>query len=94
MATANFKVKPEDGWVAVTDAGVDFIKIRQYPLTQPIFVTTGSTTPGNDVRGYRVDGDEDAFTVNVPEADNFYVRVRNPREDYPIEVFVYYIASA
>lgn len=44
MATANFQVQPEDGWVTVA-SNVDFIRIRQYPKTQPFYVTTGSSAP-------------------------------------------------
>ena len=87
MATANFNIQPDDGWVAVTAAGVNFIKIRQYPKSQPFYITTGSSTPALTVRGYLVDCEE--FWVNVPVADNYYVRAvsAKPDQDLRIDVF-------
>jgi hypothetical protein len=87
MATANFSIQPEDGWVEVTDDAVSFIRIRGYPSSQAYYVTTGETTPADTVRGYRIDCEE--FWCDVPILDNFYVRVVNskPDIDYRIDVF-------
>lgn len=90
MATANFVIQPEDEWVAVTAAGVNFIKIRGYPDSQAFYVTSAATTPAATVRGYRVDCHE--FEVNVATTDNYYVRVTNPKpgvadEGLRIDVF-------
>ena len=92
MATTNFNIQAEDGWVAVTDAGVDFILIRQYPDTQPFYVTTGANTPAATVRGYRVDCHE--FKVDVPVEDNFYVRAVNPKPDSDLKIDVFYVETS
>lgn len=91
MATANFNIQPQDGWVEITSAGVDFIRIHQYPETQPFYVTTGSSTPAATVRGYRVDYAE--FWCNVPVADKFYVRTTNPKPDLPLRIDVFYVLT-
>lgn len=91
MATANFDIQPDNGWVAVTAAGVDFIKIRQYPTSQPFYVTTGATTPASTVRGFRVDCDE--FWCDVPVADNYYVRAENFKPDRPLRIDVFFVLS-
>lgn len=92
MATANFNIQPDDGWVAVTSAGVNFIKIRQYPKTQPFYVTTGSSTPAATVRGYRVDCEE--FWCDVTVTDNFYVRAVSPKPDLDLRIDVFSNPSA
>ena len=73
MATANFDIAAADGWVAVTAAAVDFIRIRSNTPNHAIFISTGSTAPASTVVGYKIIGDDD-FWCNVPVADNFYVR--------------------
>lgn len=92
MATANFSINPEDGWVAVTSAGVNFIRIRGYPDSQPFYVTSNPTAPASTVRGYRVDCGED-FYVNVPVTDNFYVRTTNPKPDIDFRVDVFFVLT-
>lgn len=72
MATANFLIAPEDGWIAVTSAGVDYIRIRSNTTNQPFFITTDSTPPAASVQGYKVDCGE--ICIDSPVADNFYVR--------------------
>lgn len=76
MATANFNphtLGVGGNWFAVTSAGVDFIRIRSNTNNHPFFVTTGSSLPAQSVVGYKV-SDCDEFWVDVPVADNFYVR--------------------
>lgn len=48
MATANFYVKPTDGWVAITSTPVDFIRVRAYPDDYIYFITSSSSTPSDD----------------------------------------------
>lgn len=44
MATANFYVEPQDGWVAVA-SDVAFIRISQFPHRHAFWVTTDSQAP-------------------------------------------------
>lgn len=88
-ATANFNIQPQDGWVAITAAGVDFIKVRQYPRSQPFYITSNATPPASTVRGYLVDCEEE-FLVNVPIATNFYVRAVNAKPDLALRIDVFY----
>lgn len=87
MATANFSIDAEDGWVAVTSAGVDFIRIRSNTPKHAFFVTTDASTPASTVIGYKQQCD-DGFWCDVPVTDNFYVRVaENLPQDTRIDVF-------
>lgn len=47
MATANFNLDAEDGWTAVTAAGVDFIRIRSNTNNHAFFVTSAASPPAN-----------------------------------------------
>ncbi len=47
MATANFSINAEDGWVAVTSAATDFIHIRSNTPNHAFFVTSAATLPAN-----------------------------------------------
>jgi hypothetical protein len=86
MATANFSIDAEDGWTAVTSAGVDFIKIRSNTNKHAFFVTTNPTTPASTVIGYKVTCED--FWCDVPVADNFYVRVmENLPQETRFDVF-------
>lgn len=86
MATANFFIDAEDGWTAVTSAGVDFIRIRSNTPKHAFFVTTGSSTPAATVTGYKVTCED--FWVDVPVTDNFYVRVaENLPQETRFDVF-------
>lgn len=50
MATANFSIKPEDGWVAITSGTVAFIRVNRYPASMPFYITSGSSAPSaNDL---------------------------------------------
>lgn len=92
MATANFSIQPEDGWVPVTAADVKLIKIRQYPRTQPFYVTLAAAPPANTVRGYLVDKCEEFF-INVPSgAERYYVRTINSKPDIDLRIDVLTIA--
>lgn len=92
MATANFNIQPEDGWVAVTAAGVDFIKIRQYPRTQPFYVTSAASPPAATVRGFLVDKCED-FYVDVPTTELFYVRTTRAKPDIDLRIDVFSVPT-
>jgi hypothetical protein len=86
MATANFFIDAEDGWVAVTSAGVDFIRIRSNTPKHAFFVTTGVSLPAASVIGFKTICDE--FWCNVPVGDNFYVRTQeNLPQETRIDVF-------
>lgn len=86
MATANFNINAENGWTAVTAAGVDFIRIRTNTPRHAFFVTTSPTLPAASVIGYKVLGEE--FFVDVPVSDNFYVRFEpNLPQDTRVDVF-------
>lgn len=91
MATEHFDIQPEDGWVEVTSAGVDFIRINHYPCNQPIFITTAVSAPADTVVGYRI-GEE--FYVDVPVTDNFYVRVGGPQQPNGTRVYVFSLLTA
>lgn len=94
MATANFNIQPEDGWVAVTAADVKFIKIAQYPRTQPFYVTLAASPPAKTVRGYLVDKCED-FWVDVPSGtERYYVRTTNSKPDIDLRIDVLTVATA
>lgn len=89
---ANFNIAPQDGWVEVTSAGVDFIRIHQYPENITLYITTGSSTPAITEKGFRMDYKE--FWCNVPVADKFYIRTVNPNPDKTTRVDVFYVLSA
>ena len=91
MATANFSIKPSDGWVQITDLadGVAFIRVRGYPKTQPFFITASSSTPSASARGFLVDCHD--FWVNVLTDEDYYVRVTNPRGDSDLRIDVFTI---
>ncbi len=91
MATANFNIQPNDGWVKVAEA-VDFIRISQYPRSQPFYVTTNGSTPAITVKGFRVDCEDD-FYVDVPITDSVYVRAENFKPDIDLRIDVFYIAT-
>jgi hypothetical protein len=86
MATANFTIKPEQGWVAVTTAGVSFLRIRSSTHNHPFYVTSGSSAPAATVLGFKVDCND--FWVDVPTTDIFYVRTtQNQPTGNTISVF-------
>lgn len=90
MATANFFIDAEDGWTAVTAAGVDFIRIRSNTPNHAFYVTTGSETPASTVIGYKVHCDD--FWCDVPVTENFYVRtIENLPQETRFDVF--YVAT-
>lgn len=90
MATANFTIDPEDGWTAVTSAGVNFIAIRSNTPNHAFYVTSAASLPAATVVGYKVQCHE--FKVNVPTTDNYYVRsAENQPRGTRIDVF--YIAT-
>jgi hypothetical protein len=76
MATANFSIAPEDGWVAVTAAATNFFRVRSSAPNHAFFVTSASALPAATVVGYKVDGDDD-FIVDVATTDKYYVRAAN-----------------
>lgn len=89
MATANFDIDAEDGWVAVTSGGAAFIKIRSNTPNHPFFVTTGSSAPAASVIGFKVHCEE--FWCDVSTTENYYVRtLENLPQNSRIDVF--YIA--
>jgi hypothetical protein len=86
MATANFTIRAEDGWTAVTSDPVTFIRIRSNTPNHAFFVTTGSSAPAASVIGFKQQCDE--FWCDVPVADNFYVRcAENLPQGTRIDVF-------
>lgn len=86
MATANFFINAEDGWTAVTSAGVDFIQIRSNTPNHAFFITTSPSAPASSVVGYKVTCE--SFWCDVPVADNFYVRLaENLPQNTRIDVF-------
>lgn len=90
MTTANFDLDAEDGWVAVTSAGVDFIRIRSNTPNHAFFITTGSSTPANTVIGFKQHCDE--FWCDVPVTDNFYIRLAE-NVPQPTRIDVFYVLT-
>jgi hypothetical protein len=45
--TANFSIKPSDGWVAVTAASAEYMRLRAIPDNHAFYVTSGSSTPAS-----------------------------------------------
>jgi hypothetical protein len=88
MATANFSIKAEDGWVAVTSADNSFIRIRSNTPNHAFFVTSGTSAPADTVIGYKVICHE--FWCNVAAGANvrYYVRtLENRPAQNRIDVF-------
>jgi hypothetical protein len=86
MATANFNLDAEDGWVAVTSNPTNFIRIRSNTPKHPFFVTSGSSTPASTVIGYKVHCED--FYCDVEVTDNYYVRIgENVPQNTRIDVF-------
>lgn len=86
MATENFFVSAEDGWVAITDSPPSCIKIRSNTSNSAFFIATGSTTPDADVTGYKVQSGE--FCVDVESSENYYIRVLgSPPQKTRFDVF-------
>ena len=87
MATANFTIKAEDGWVEVTSAGTNFVKITSNVPKHPFFVTSAASAPAATAVGFKVE-DDDGFCVNVANTDKYYVRVPgNTPNNTRIDVF-------
>lgn len=91
MATEIFNIRPEDGWVEVTSAGTDFVKIRSTTKRHAFFVTSGSLLPAATDPGFKVDCHD--FCVNVANPDNYYVRTANEQPGYSV-ISVFSIPSA
>ncbi len=51
MATANFSINAEDGWVAVTAAATNFIRIRSNTPNHAFFVASAAALPANTTSG-------------------------------------------
>lgn len=78
MATANFEIKAEDGWVAVSPAAPAFIRIRSNTPNHAFFVTTGPSAPSATAIGYKVQCKE--FWCNVVATGlTYYVRTEENR---------------
>lgn len=86
MATANFNIKPADGWVEITTAGVSFIKVRSNTPRHAFFITDSVSAPASTVIGYKVDCEE--FCCDAPVSGKFYVRCHdNQPQNVRIDVF-------
>lgn len=86
MATANFDIDAEDGWVKVADGPVDFIMIRSNTPNHAFFITTSTGAPAASVIGYKVICNE--FWCDVKVTDDFYVRTaENLPQDTRFDVF-------
>jgi hypothetical protein len=93
MATANFNINAEDGWVAVTPAGVDFVRIRSNTPKHAFYVTDAASTPDFEQSGgaYATGTitfagqptDTDTITVGA-DTFNFLDTVVNPATDVEI----------
>jgi len=79
MATANFEIKAEDGWTAVTSADNSFIRIRSNTPNHAFFVTTGSSLPAATVIGYKVQCKEFWCNVAAGTGVRYYVRTAEGR---------------
>lgn len=78
MAVEQFNIQPSDGWVAVTSAGVNFIRIRASVDSHAFYVTCAADAPAETDPGYKVGpSDDDDFWCNVATTDLFYVRAIN-----------------
>lgn len=82
MATKNYKIGPQDGWVKVLDAGVAFVvQISAYPHTHPFYVWGDpiATPTAADVgvlvchSAFHIENSNDIGNV-----DAFWVRTSNP----------------
>ncbi len=91
MPTANFYIQPDDGWVQVTSAGVDAIRISAHP-SSTLFVATGSSTPSADHKGIGLYCGK-VFWTDTPETENFYVRTINFKSDGDLRVDVYSVPT-
>lgn len=86
MATANFNINAEDGWVSVTPASTTTVKIRSNTPRHAFFVTTSATTPDADEIGYKVHCSE--FWVDVTSSEAYFVRVaENLPQETRFDVF-------
>ena len=74
MAVEVFDITPEDGWVAITDAGVDYIRIRSNTMKHGFYITSGAAPPAATDPGYRIDCETGDFYMDVPTAELFYAR--------------------
>lgn len=91
MATANFNIKPEDGWTLVVTGATSQLHIRSVPDGQDFFVTNSASLPAATVVGFKAEGGE--FTSVTPTTDNVYVRIA-PTSRQNIRVDVYYETGA
>lgn len=85
MATKNFYIGPQDGWVKVLSTGAAHsVRISAYPHTQPFYVYGDpSTVPSSETRGISVCHHPFKVMNSTDEGntDAFYVRVPNPCGD-------------
>lgn len=75
MATNNFSIGPSDGWVQIATAP-KFVRVSNYPATQPYYLYAGATSPASTVIGVLMC--HHPFKVNVTMTENLYARVVNP----------------
>jgi hypothetical protein len=89
MTVSNIYIEPQDNWVAVTSAGVDFIRISRYPATHPLFVATGSSAPslvGENAEGVITFGGQpnDTGTVTIGDITYTFVAAFDDPGDYDV----------
>lgn len=85
MATKNYNVGPQDGWLqVVTGVGtaINLLRISAYPYTHPIQVYGGTAAPAATDLGIRVC--HKPFFINVAaNGDTFWVKSVNPLDGSP-----------
>jgi len=89
MATAVYEITPQDGWVQVTSGSTKLVKIRQYPLTHPILITSGSSDPvlnGSNASGTITFADQVAEDDTVTIGTTTFTFTATPTEDTDVEI--------
>lgn len=79
----NVLVAPEDGWKQIVAPGatINFIKLKNFPCNHGVYIYVGTSIPTElwEPTGYKLDGDDDCFMINVPtSAVGVWVRCATP----------------
>ena len=70
--TLNVYVAPEDGWKQVVAAGttINYLAVKQFPCNHGVYIYIGASQPTElgEVTGFKLDGEDDPFVMNVVTA--------------------------
>ena len=75
MATANYYIAENDGWVEIAQANSE-VRVSGVPHNHPYYLWAGSTAPGASDEGILMC--HHPFQTTNPMTDKLYARIVNP----------------